>query len=173
MSTDDPVTQALIAADFCNRHTPDAHNMKVLAEALRQLRIRTDPSANPVGTAPYVRGWDDAARMYRKELDRLRRVIYSTGTTVSEPKIDLPDECEVTAADIPISPAYAAKINQDLLEACRAQHNALDTVMAQLIILTQRHTPEEMFFPSKSGIVWDAVTRGHAAIERAQRSNSA
>lgn len=59
--------------------------------------------------------------------------------------------------------------SKEMLEVIIAQHNALDTVMAQLIILTHRHTPKEPFYPSKSGIAWDAVTRGLAAIQRAER----
>jgi hypothetical protein len=74
------------------------------------------------------------------------------------------DETEAPAAEAPV-----VKINQELLEACRAQHNALDTLMAQLIILTSRHTPEEPFFPSKSGMPWEAMTRAHAVIQEAER----
>lgn len=68
---------------------------------------------------------------------------------------------------LPVSPAYTAMITQELLEACRAQHNALDILMAHLIILTQRHTPEEQFYPSQSGLPWEAMTRAAAVIEKA------
>jgi hypothetical protein len=88
-------------------------------------------------------------------------------------------ELRPAAAPAPEEPAFAgqagngiktvAKVNQELLEACRAQHNALDTLMAQLIILTRRHTPEEPFFPSKSGMPWEAMTRAHAVIQEAER----
>lgn len=59
-------------------------------------------------------------------------------------------------------------VNDELLEVVKAQHNAMDTLFAQLIILTRRHTPEEQYFPSKSGMVWEAMMRGHGIIQRAQ-----
>lgn len=49
----------------------------------------------------------------------------------------------------------------DLLAACKAQHEALDYLMACLI----RRDPE--FLPTKSR-VWDAVVLGNSAIAKAQ-----
>lgn len=53
-----------------------------------------------------------------------------------------------------------------LLAACQAQHDALDILFARLIML------DVGFFPSLSGAPWDAMVAGHAAIARAEQSNS-
>ena len=49
-----------------------------------------------------------------------------------------------------------------LLEACKAQHNAIDRLFAELI----ERDPE--FFPSKSGQPWEAIQKGNAAIAEAE-----
>ena len=49
-----------------------------------------------------------------------------------------------------------------LLEACEAQHQAIDRLFAQLI----RLDPD--FFPSKSGQPWEAVQKGNTAIAEAK-----
>jgi hypothetical protein len=67
-----------------------------------------------------------------------------------------------------IRPSDARK---EMLEVITAQHNALDTVMAQLIILTHRYTPAEPFYPSTSGLAWEAVTRAQAVLQRAKSEN--
>lgn len=53
----------------------------------------------------------------------------------------------------------------ELLEACKAQHRAIDLLMARLIALD----PE--FMPTKSNI-WPAVVLGSEAIARAQQGGS-
>lgn len=50
-----------------------------------------------------------------------------------------------------------------LLEACKAQHQAIDILFAKLIQL------DPNFFPSKSGQPWEAVIQGNAAITKAER----
>lgn len=49
----------------------------------------------------------------------------------------------------------------ELLAACRDQHRAIDMLMARLIAL------DETFMPTKSGPIWAAVERGHAAVNAA------
>jgi exonuclease VII small subunit len=96
----------------------------------------------PLGSAQqvYQRGWDAAARLYCQELER-------------RPSVD-----------------QRSTVNQELLEAARAQHNAIDILFARLIMLSGRHTPEEPFFPSTSGLPWEAMMRGQAAIEAAEKA---
>jgi len=53
-----------------------------------------------------------------------------------------------------------------LLEACRAQHVAIDVLFAMLIAKTA-HDPEP-FYPSESGHIWDALVAGNAAIKAAE-----
>ncbi len=55
-----------------------------------------------------------------------------------------------------------AKKEPDLLEACKAQHDAIDLLFAKLIQL------DPNFFPSKSGQPWAAVQQGNAAIKKTQ-----
>lgn len=55
----------------------------------------------------------------------------------------------------------------DLLAACQAQHEALDRLFARLIVLTREHTPDDVFFPTKSGQPWEACQLGVAAIDKA------
>ena len=50
----------------------------------------------------------------------------------------------------------------DLLEACKVQHQAIDRLFAELI---QR---DKTFFPSKSGLPWEATVKGNAAIAKAE-----
>lgn len=59
----------------------------------------------------------------------------------------------------------------DLLAACQAQHDAIDELMARLIILTNRYTPHRVFYPSESGTPWDALRLGNAAIAKARIGN--
>lgn len=49
----------------------------------------------------------------------------------------------------------------DILAACKAQHEAIDILFARLIQL------DPTFFPSKSGLPWEAAASGHAAIAKA------
>ena len=51
----------------------------------------------------------------------------------------------------------------DLLEACEAQHQAIDRLFALLI------EKDEKFFPSKSGQPWEAIQQGNAAIAIARK----
>ncbi|MBA7602296.1 hypothetical protein ES703_09384 [subsurface metagenome] len=57
-------------------------------------------------------------------------------------------------------PLFAAAL--DLLGACKAQHQAIDRLFAELI------KRDETFFPSKSGQPWEAVEEGNAAIAKAE-----
>ena len=49
----------------------------------------------------------------------------------------------------------------DLLEACKIQHDALDMLFAMLI------DAKPGFFPSKSGVPWEAMVKGNSAISKA------
>ncbi|KKL20954.1 hypothetical protein LCGC14_2450300 [marine sediment metagenome] len=53
-----------------------------------------------------------------------------------------------------------AKKEPDLLEACKAQHDAIDLLFAKLIQL------DPTFYPSKSGQPWAALQQGNAAIKK-------
>ena len=54
----------------------------------------------------------------------------------------------------------------DLLAACYAYHDAMDTLFAMLIARDMK------FFPSKSGEPWDAFVRGDAAIMKAKKGRT-
>lgn len=56
----------------------------------------------------------------------------------------------------------------ELLEACEAQRQAIDMLFARLILLTQKHTPSDLFMPSASGAPWEALVKGNAAIAKAR-----
>ena len=49
-----------------------------------------------------------------------------------------------------------------LLEACKAQHKAIDYLFAMLI------ERDKKFYPSKSGLPWDAMKTANAVITRAE-----
>ncbi|GAI27216.1 unnamed protein product [marine sediment metagenome] len=51
-------------------------------------------------------------------------------------------------------------VTSDLLEACKAQHQAIDRLFAELI------KRDPAFFPSKSGQPWEAIQKGTAVIKR-------
>jgi len=51
-------------------------------------------------------------------------------------------------------------VTSDLLEACKAQHQAIDRLFAELI------ERDPAFFPSKSGQPWEAIQKGTAVIKR-------
>ena len=55
----------------------------------------------------------------------------------------------------------------DLLEACEAQHRAIDMLFAMLI------SKVDGFFPSKSGKPWEAILAGKAAIAKTEQSELA
>jgi hypothetical protein len=62
-------------------------------------------------------------------------------------------------------------VNSDLLAACKAQHEAIDTLFAMLIVATRSDRPSESgmaFMPSKSGQPWEALVAGNAAIAKAE-----
>jgi len=56
----------------------------------------------------------------------------------------------------------AANSFDELLAACEAQHDAIDTLFAMLIEC------KTGFFPSQSGRPWDALLQGNAAIKKAK-----
>lgn len=175
------VNRALVAADFSMSDSPDVHHLKVLARAVRRLRAEGEVI---VGSRAYQKGWDDATRIYGIEIQRLQRLLAESHARA--PMVPMRSNGEIAAdvlnsafdvtdsidgpQDLPVSPAHTAKKNQELLEVVRAQHNALDILMARLVILTQRHTPAEPFFPSKAGLPWEAMKRGNAAIVQAERA---
>ncbi len=49
--------------------------------------------------------------------------------------------------------------NRDIAEIVRAQHRAIDSLMARLIV------SDITFFPSESGPIWDAVVAGKNLIQ--------
>ena len=51
----------------------------------------------------------------------------------------------------------------ELLNACKAQHKAIDILFARLI------NEDVDFLPSKSGQPWKAIQEGNAAIEKAEK----
>ena len=51
----------------------------------------------------------------------------------------------------------------ELLKACKAQHEAIDRLFALLI------SHDSGFFPSKSGQPWQAILQGNAAIAEAEK----
>jgi hypothetical protein len=53
-------------------------------------------------------------------------------------------------------------LERDLLAACRAQHDAIDTLFAMLIVR------DRSFRPTQSGRVWEALEMGNAAIQMAE-----
>ena len=55
------------------------------------------------------------------------------------------------------------ELEEKLLEACKAQHDAIDLLFAMLIKL------DPNFFPSKSGKPWEAVKLGNEAIKLAEK----
>ncbi len=66
--------------------------------------------------------------------------------------------------------AIEASAFDGLLQACKAQHDALDTAMAMLIILTRDlypNEPERHFMPSQSPM-FSALKQGNAAIAKAE-----
>lgn len=54
-----------------------------------------------------------------------------------------------------------SEIIATLTHAVHAQHNALDTLVARLILA------DPTFRPSQSGEIWDAVKDGHRALQDA------
>lgn len=54
-------------------------------------------------------------------------------------------------------------LKEEMLEALRLQHDALDALMARL------SDAKTGFMPSKSGRIWEAVQAGYKAIQRAER----
>ena len=58
--------------------------------------------------------------------------------------------------------AYLIASAPELLEACKAQHQAIDLLFATLIEKTGD------FFPSKSGQPWEAMKQGNKAITKAE-----
>ncbi|KKK63574.1 hypothetical protein LCGC14_2992920, partial [marine sediment metagenome] len=58
------------------------------------------------------------------------------------------------------------RIAKDLLAACKAQSVAIDLLFAMLI--DQTEDGPEWFLPSKSGVPWEALLQGNAAVKRAE-----
>lgn len=52
-------------------------------------------------------------------------------------------------------------LEKELIEACKAQHRAIDILFAMLA------TAKPDFLPSKSGEPWDAAQKGHAVLRKA------
>jgi len=56
--------------------------------------------------------------------------------------------------------ALENSITPEVLEALKAQHNAIDRLFAELI------RRDNTFFPSKSGMPWEAMNKGNALIQK-------
>ena len=56
----------------------------------------------------------------------------------------------------------AVNAHDELLAACEMYHKAMDHLFARLIIL------DKDFFPSESGLPWDAIVKGKAARDKAK-----
>lgn len=52
------------------------------------------------------------------------------------------------------------EVKQEVLDALKAQHQAIDLLFAKLIKI------DAGFFPSKSGQPWEAVQKGNAIIQK-------
>lgn len=55
------------------------------------------------------------------------------------------------------------ELEEKLLKACKAQHEAIDLLFAMLIKL------DPQFFPSRSGKPWEALVQGNEAIKLAEK----
>lgn len=53
-------------------------------------------------------------------------------------------------------------LEKRLLRACKAQHQAIDLLMARLVKL------DPNFLPNQSGLPWELMKEGHKAIKRAE-----
>jgi hypothetical protein len=53
----------------------------------------------------------------------------------------------------------------DLLEACKKQHGAIDMLLALLVI---RSPKDDTLQQLKTGVPWDAIKAGRAAIAKAE-----
>lgn len=51
---------------------------------------------------------------------------------------------------------------EELLDACKGQHDAIDRLFAELI------KRDRTFFPSKSGMPWEAAQKGNNAIHKTE-----
>lgn len=60
-----------------------------------------------------------------------------------------------------------SEVNQQLLAACKAQHQAIDMLFAMLIAKTMNN--EKPFYPSESGQPWTALLLGRSAIDAAEK----
>ena len=58
--------------------------------------------------------------------------------------------------------ATAANVHEELLEACELYHRAIDILFARLIPL------DKTFLPSQSGLPWEAIVKGKAAMDKAK-----
>ncbi len=66
-------------------------------------------------------------------------------------------------ADLIAAAPETKKQRDALLDACKAQHKALDILFAMLI------QKDEGFLPSKSGQPWEAIVEGDKAIKEAEK----
>jgi hypothetical protein len=73
-----------------------------------------------------------------------------------------PEDTDGIPREIALANARLIAAAPELLEACKAQHDAIDLLFAMLI----QATPD--FFPSKSGQPWQAMIQGNAAIQKAE-----
>ena len=55
---------------------------------------------------------------------------------------------------------------EELLEACKRQHKAIDALFAMLI------EAKKDFFPSKTGWIWEAAVKGSEAIAKAEGAHN-
>lgn len=77
---------------------------------------------------------------------------------------DLENICMINPVDDEDDLAKAIAALPDLINACKAQHEAIDLLFAMLIV---QSPPGKTFYPSKSGKPWEALVAGNAALRKA------
>src|SRR4051812_42418119 len=130
----------------------------LLAEASHE-QLQRERDAWEESAAQFCRG----AEYYRGLLDRIGRAIGPEAYVADDGSVS----DDVLRAKVPEIIEKRLAASPDLLAACQAQHEAIDRLFAKLIVLTRDHTPDDVFFPSKSGQPWDAIQLGVAAIDKA------
>lgn len=124
-------------------------------EQLQRERDAWEESA-----AQFCRG----AEYYRGLLDRIGRAIGPEAHVADDGSVSE----DVLRAKVPEIIEKRLAATPGLLAACKAQHQAIDRLFCHLILLSHEHTPNEPFFPSKSGQPWEACQLGNAAIKKAE-----
>lgn len=106
-----------------------------------------------------------AARAFLKHRDKLIIELGDTelGSTLDKALRDALAEADSVMERIKTPPlARLIAAAPALLDACKAQHKAIDLLFAMLI------ARDENFYPSESGRPWDAIVQGNAAIAKGE-----